>query len=100
MKIMDNFGEAKSEEEGLEALLDAAAVCLMKQVPEYWDKHKNKDEETGLARGGYSEEAEDAFDMPTVYRVIKICGGVDLNNPDLIRAAMEAAEAAETTGKN
>lgn len=94
---MEAFSKVQSEEEGLEVLLDAAAVCLMKQVPEYWDKHKNKNED-GVARGGYSDEAEEAFDMPTVYRIIEICGGIKLNDPDLIRMAMESVQAAETAG--
>lgn len=96
MERMDAFQKVETEEEGLEVLLDAAAICLMKQVPEYWDKHKNKNEETGVSRGGYSDDAEDALDMPTVYRILDVCGGVKLNDPDLIRAAMESVEAAQT----
>lgn len=98
MTRMQSFGQVETEEEGLEVLLDAAAICLSKQAPEYWDKHKNKNEETGQPIGGYSEEAEDALDMPTVYRIIEVCGGIKLNDPDLIRQAMESVEAADKTG--
>lgn len=84
MAKMQEFGEVKDEDQGLDILLDAAAICLMKERPELYDKHKND------GKGGYSEEAEDAFDMPTVYRILDICGGVKLNDPNLIAAATEA----------
>jgi hypothetical protein len=86
MAKMEEFGKVDSadEEAGLEILLDAAAICLMKQHPELWDKDKND----GV--GGYSEQAEEAFDMPTVYHILDICGGVKLNDPELIAAATAA----------
>lgn len=84
MTKMQEFAEVKDEEQGLDILLDAAAICLMKERPELYDKHKND------GKGGYSEEAEDAFDMPTVYRILDVCGGVKLNDPNLIAAATEA----------
>jgi len=87
MSKMQEFAEVSEEDEGLDILLDAAAICLMKQRPELWDKHKNE------GKGGYSEDAEDALDMPTVYRILDVCGGVKLNDPNLIAAAMESMEA-------
>jgi len=83
MKIMEGFGEVKSEEEGLDVLIDASAVCLSKQKPEYYDESKGEN-------GGASEDWEDVADMPTVYKVLEICGGVKLNDPNLLAAA-EAA---------
>lgn len=84
MKKMDDFQKVESEEDGLEVLLNAAAICLMKERPDLWDKTKNENE------GGYSDKAEDVFDMPTIYKIIEICGGVKLNDPELIAAATEA----------
>lgn len=84
MAKMNEFAEVKDEEQGLEILLDAAAICLMKERPDFWDKHKND------GAGGYSEDAEDTLDMPTVYRILDVCGGVKLNDPNLIAAATEA----------
>lgn len=92
MQKMQEFSQVQTEEEGLDILLDAAAICLMKQHPDLWDKKKHKAEEAGVDTytGGYSEEAEDALDMPTVYRILDICGGVKLNDPNLLAAGMEA----------
>ena len=84
MKVMEEFGQVEDEEAGLNILLDAAAVCLKKQVPEYWDSSLND------GKGGHSEAAEEAFDMSTVYHVLDKCGGVKLNDPNLMAAAAEA----------
>lgn len=97
MSKMQEFGAVKTEDEGLEILLDAAAICLMKQYPEFWDKKKHRVEGSEEFVGGYSEEAEEALDMPTVYRILDVCGGVKLNDPNLIAAAMENLEAAGRT---
>jgi len=93
MAKMQEFAEVTEEDEGLDILLDAAAICLMKQHPDLWDKKKHKVEgKEGEFIGGYSDEAEEALDMPTVYRILDVCGGVKLNDPNLIAAAMESIE--------
>lgn len=84
MARMDDFKTVETEEEGLEVLLDAAAICLMKENPQYWDK-EGRD-----GKGKYTDEFEDAADMPTVYRILNVCGGVDLTSPELMAAATEA----------
>ncbi len=83
MKIMDSFSSAETEEDGLEVVIDASAVCLAKQKPEYFDESKGE-------HGGASDEWEDVADMPTVYRILNVCGGVNLNSPELLAAAEEA----------
>lgn len=76
MEVMDKFGSAKTELETLTILIDACAVALEKQLP---DLVTDRD------------QLEDSLDLPTIYRIIKICGGIDLENPNLLAAALEAA---------
>ncbi len=76
MTVMDSFGTAATELETLSILIDACAVALENQLP---DLASNK------------EALEDALDLPTIYRIIKISGGIDLENPNLLAAALEAA---------
>lgn len=76
MKVMDGFAGAESELETLDVLLNACAVALAKQEPDLVADR---------------EKLEDALDLPTIYRIIKICGGIDLENPNLLAAALEAA---------
>lgn len=79
MTTMERFGEEDAtEEEGLEVLLDAAALCLKGQRPEFWDGKK------------HTEDFEEVVDMPTIYKILDVCGGVKLNDPNLLAMAREA----------
>ena len=80
MVVMEGFAKAASDDEGFEILLRAAALCVSKQRPEFYNA------ETGEC----TEEFEDAVDMPTVYKILEVCGGVKLNDPNLLAAAAEA----------
>lgn len=97
MKYIDAFGNAKSEDDGLAILLTAAGYCLKKERPELWDEEKTALSEE-LPKGGVvSDDFEEVFDMETVYRVLKVCGGVELNNPEVLRVAAEALGATSTS---
>jgi hypothetical protein len=80
MKVMEGFGEAETEDEGLDIMLDASALCLKNQRPEFWNDSESK----------HTEDFEDAVDMPTVYKILDVCGGLKLNDPNLLAAAQEA----------
>ena len=80
MKYMDDFAEAKTEDESFEVLLDASAVSISHKAPQYWDDKEKK----------HSEAWEDAADMPTIYKILDVCGGVKLNDPNLLAAAAAA----------
>ena len=80
MKVMENFADAETEEDGLEVMLDASALCLRSQRSEFWSDKTDK----------HTEEFEDAVDIPTIYKVLDVCGGIKLNDPNLLAAAAEA----------
>jgi len=88
MDKMSEFENVNDENEGMDLLVDAAAICLMKTHPQYWDK--TKENKKGERVGGFAEEFEDVVDMPTVYKILDVCGGGKLNDPNLVAAAMEA----------
>jgi hypothetical protein len=79
MKTMESFAEAETEDEGLEVMLDASALCLRAEKPEFWNDAENK----------HSEAFEDAVDMPSIYKILDVCGGLKLNDPNLLAAAQE-----------
>jgi hypothetical protein len=89
MAKMKEFQDIEDDDEGLDILIDAAAICLKKQHPKFWDAKKHHNEEDNTFKGGFSEEFEEAVDMQTVYRILDICGGVKLDDPNLIAAAAE-----------
>jgi hypothetical protein len=81
MKVMEDFGDPdKTEQESFEILLNASAICLKKERPEFWDDSKSE----------HTEEFEDVADIPTIYKILDVCGGIKLNDPNLIAAATEA----------
>lgn len=96
MKKIDEFSTAETEDDGLNILLDAGALCLRKQKPGYWNDEKTRTikKEDGtqeeVKAPGYTDEFEDVMDMDTLYKVLEVCGGVKLNDPNLLRAAAEA----------
>lgn len=76
MTVMDKFGGAQTELETLGVLIDACAIALESQLPDLVAD---------------IDKLEDALDLPTIYRILKVCGGIDLENPNLVAAALEAA---------
>jgi hypothetical protein len=84
MKKLDDLQKIENEDEGLDALVGLASLCLKYVAP-------SLDLET----------LEDYLDTDTMYKVIEICGGVKLNDPNLLRASQELAAmqaAAPATG--
>lgn len=113
MKLIEEMGEMDDQEAIEDVMMNCAAFCIARQHPQYWDEKKNngklpdpnyektgaEDEEIPMVpriRGGYTEDFEDAIDTPTMVRIIKVCGGIDFESPELLRAAQAAALAAET----
>lgn len=94
METMDAFGKVQDEEQGLNVLLDASSICLRSQRPELWDNSLND------KKGGHTEDAEELLDMPTIYKILEICGGVKLNDPNLIAAATELALGQTSTSQD
>lgn len=103
MKRFNHFTDAKTEEESMDRLIDTAALCLSKARPEFWNEDKDNGtsevdgKEVPNPKGGSTEAFEDAIDMPTLYKIVEICGGIKLNDPNLIAAAMEMAGPGKTS---
>ena len=73
MKVMENTQNAGTEDAALDVLIDACGIALESQLP---DLVKDR------------EQLEDALDLPTINRIIKICGGIDLEDPNLLAAVL------------
>ncbi len=63
----------KTEEDAMDIFIKAAMVCLEKSYPE-----------VGLNR----ESFEDLVNIPTMMKILEICGGLKLNDPNLLGAAL------------
>lgn len=71
MEVMGKTTQTTTEDEALQVLVEACGIALEKQIPELKD---NK------------ELLEDLLDIPTINRIIKVCGGIDLEDPNLLAA--------------
>lgn len=80
MDELKNLGEEATEFDTMDIIIDAAAICLVKQAPELLDESTEK----------HTDEAEEVLDMETAYKVIEIVGGVKLNDPEALARAAEA----------
>ena len=58
-------------------LIEACAVALEKQLPELV---KDRD------------AFEDTLDVPTINRILEICGGIKMDDPNLLAAAVLAGQ--------
>lgn len=79
-----NLEPVESEDESLDQMLELASICM-----------ESVDEELAAD----TEALEEALDNPTIYKIIEICAGVKLNDPNLIAAAVQAM-AAQEAGQN
>ena len=77
MAVMEKSKTIENENESLDILIEACGIALEKQLP---DLAKNK------------EELENALDVPTINKILEVCGGIKLDDPNLIAAAVLAGQ--------
>lgn len=103
MDMIEEMGKADDEKIVQKIMFNSAAFCLSKSRPEFWDVKKDNgaypnpdasednDEPKTIKymKGGYTADFAEAVDTPTVVKIIEICGGINFNDPNLLRAAAE-----------
>jgi hypothetical protein len=77
MDVMLKMDGSQSEEQVVETLIEAASFGISQSAPELANDR---------------EKLGDVLDMPTIKHIIKICGGVDLDDPNLIAAALATGQ--------
>lgn len=77
MTVIQKTADVQNEDETLTILIDACAVALEKQLP---DLVKDRD------------ALEDALDVPTINRILEVCGGIKMDDPNLMAAAVLAGQ--------
>lgn len=77
MAVMNKASEASTEDQSIGVLVDACAIALETQLPELV---KDKD------------KLEEALDVPTINRILEVCGGIKLDDPNLVAAAVLAGQ--------
>ena len=77
MIAISKTADTKSEDETLDILIDACAVALEKQLPELVADR---------------DAFEDVLDVPTINRILEVCGGIKMDDPNLLAAAVLAGQ--------
>ena len=77
MKVIQRTQEVTSEDETLTILIEACGVALQKQLP---DLVADKD------------AFEDTLDVPTINRILEVCGGIKMDDPNQLAAAVLAGQ--------
>lgn len=85
MVALEGLGTPESQIEAYDQIIDLAQICLAGV-----DKELADDRET----------MEDILDEPTLYKIIEVCGGIKLNDPNLLAAAAAAMAKQEMDGQN
>ncbi len=101
MEAWAKFTEAETEEQGMDVYINCAGIALENNYKDKFDVKPTKDEkEEGLFIGvKYKEHLEDTLELDSIYKILDVCGGIKLNDPKALEAAMEAAvEAAREDG--
>lgn len=73
MEVIGKTQTVETEEETLNVLISAVAVALKKQLPDLVAD---------------LDALEDALDVPTINRILDVCGGIKMDDPNLLAAAV------------
>ena len=75
MVALESLETPDSQVDAYDQMLGLAQICLEGPAPE-------------LAAD--LDKMEDIIDEPTMYKIIEVCGGIKLNDPNLLAVAAEA----------
>lgn len=82
MNLFTNLPPVTSEDDSITQILELAQICVRTV-----DKELAED----------LDALEEALDNPTSFKIIEVCAGIKLNDPNLIAAAVNQME---TVGQN
>ena len=77
MVAIQKTADVTTEDETLTVLIDACAVALEKQLPELVADR---------------DALEDSLDVPTINKILEVCGGIKMDDPNLLAAAVLAGQ--------
>ena len=72
MSIVAKLDSVENEDQAIDIFIDACEVALRKSLPD-------------LAAD--REALEETLDVPTIWKIIEVCGGIKLGDPNLTAAA-------------
>lgn len=77
MVVIAKTGQVSTEDDTLNILIEACGVALEKQLPELVADR---------------DAFEDALDVPTINRILEVCGGINMSDPNQLAATVLAGQ--------
>lgn len=87
--------KVESENDGFDVFLNCAGISIEHEFKGKFDSLRSNTEGEFLSEE-YKTYLEDVLDVDTIYRILDVAGGLKLNDPKLVEAAMRAAEAGQS----
>jgi hypothetical protein len=72
MKEVGKLDNIKNEDEAIDIFVNACSIALSKSLPDLVQDR---------------EALEGALDVPTIWKILEVCGGIKMGDPNLIAAA-------------
>lgn len=93
MDAWSKIGEIGEGDDGFDVFINCCGIALEENFKGKFDALKaskaEQDEGEYLA-ADYKEYLMDTLDLDTIYKILEVSGGIKLNDPKLMEAAMEA----------
>lgn len=85
MAVWEEFKDIDDEDKSLDIFVSCSGIALEKELSDRFDGDTKGTGEEALSEK-YKEYLEDVLDMDTIYEIMEICGGMKLNDPNLLAA--------------
>lgn len=97
MDAWREFDNVDNDNEGFDVFVNCAGIALEEN---YKDKFDNllpsaEQKKKGLhLNPDYKAELEQVLDLDSIYKILDVCGGIKLNDPKLLEAALQVTNEA------
>ena len=103
MDAWAKFADVTNDDEGFGVFINCAGIALEHEFKGVFDSLKAsaaESEQGEFLSAEFKEYLESVLDLDTIYKVLELAGGLKLNDPKLVEAAMAAVAEAEAAGTN
>jgi hypothetical protein len=104
MEAWNKIGDIEEGDDGFDVFINCCGIALEEnfrgdnRFPDGLKASKEEREEGHFLSTKYREYLEDTLELDTIYKILDVSGGIKLNDPKLLEAAMEAAQQ-ESSGR-
>lgn len=97
MKEWKKFEGIEDEDESFDIFINCCGIALEKDFRDKFESVKAdqtiKEEKGQVLSSKYKEYLEETLEMDTIYKIMEVCAGMKLNDPNLLAAAAAQREA-------